>query len=493
MAALWSGRFEKDMDELVKKFNASIGFDQRLYNEDINGSIAHVTMLASTGIVTEDERDLIIDGLEQIREEIRNSMIGNCESQDDSGTADYERQDIPGFFGSPLFSYDDEDIHMAVESRLIELIGDTGKKLHTARSRNDQVQVDCRLYLQRRIAEIAAALANFEEIILNKAEEYVDFIMPGFTHIQHAQPITVGFYFMAYFQMFKRDLERLRDCYDRMDFSPLGSCALAGTTFPIDRHETASLLGFSGPTENAMDSVSDRDYMIEFLNAASISMMHISRWAEEFTWWNSSEFSYIDLDDSFCTGSSIMPQKKNPDIAELLRGKCGRVYGDLMALLTVMKGTPLAFNKDFQEDKERIFDAADTWEASVEIFAKMIENTSFREEVIGRQLNRGFLNATDVAEHLAKEGIPFREAHEIVGRMVKRCEELSYEREAIVELDDLTEEDLCEIDERLSKEMLGDISIKSCVEARASYGGTAPSEVMRQIEAGRIWLKEYSK
>ena len=469
--ALWSGRFEKDMDELVKVFNASIAFDQRLYNEDIDGSIAHVTMLANQEIVSEEERDEIIRGLEEIRKNISDA---------------YERGETP-------FTYDDEDIHMAVESRLIELIGDTGKKLHTARSRNDQVQVDCRLYLQRKIAEIAAELVELESVILNKGEEYADTLMPGFTHIQHAQPITVGFYFMAYFQMFKRDLQRLKDCYERMDYSPLGSCALAGTTFPIDRHETAAILGFSGPTENAMDSVSDRDYMIEFLSAASISMMHLSRWAEEFTWWNSSEFSYIDIDDSYCTGSSIMPQKKNPDIAELLRGKCGRVYGDLMALLTVMKGTPLAFNKDFQEDKERIFDAVDTWKDSITIFAKMIEKTTFRKEVLEAQLSLGFLNATDVAEHLAQGGIPFREAHELVGRMVKKCEELSEEHETLVELEELTDEDLSEIDSRLSRKVLGDISIKSCVEARKSLGGTSPEEVLRQVESGRAWLTDFAE
>ncbi len=492
--ALWSGRFEKDMDELVKKFNASIPFDQRLYNEDIDGSIAHVTMLANQGIVTEDERDEIIKGLEEIREEIRESI--------------YEASD--GAMISPLFSYEDEDIHMAIESRLIGRIGETGKKLHTARSRNDQVQLDCRLYLQKKIGMIAAALIKFENIILDKARDYVDVLMPGFTHIQHAQPITVGFYFMAYFQMFKRDLERLKDCYSRMDYSPLGSCALAGTTFPIDRHETAAMLGFSGPAENAMDSVSDRDYMIEFLNAAAISMMHISRWAEEFTWWNASEFSFIDIDDSFCTGSSIMPQKKNPDMAELLRGKCGRVYGDLMALLTVMKGTPLAFNKDFQEDKERIFDAADTWVTSIEILAKMIEHSHFRQDVLEAQLVHGFLNATDVAEHLAQEGIPFREAHELVGRMVRLCEEKTLENKEIVSegdagsgegkpagyvygLEDLSDEDLAQIDERLSKKLLGDISIRACVDARKSFGGTAPSEVMRQIEVGRSWLAEFTE
>lgn len=455
--ALWSGRFEKDMDEIVKKYNASIGFDWRLYNEDIDGSIAHVTMLAKQGIVTEGERDEIIAGLQNIRDKIASGEI--------------------------QFTYDDEDIHMAVESRLVEAIGETGKKLHTARSRNDQVQVDCRLYLQKRIAEIAAELVNLENVILKKAEEGVETLMPGFTHIQHAQPITVGFYFMAYFQMFKRDIQRLKDCYARMDYSPLGSCALAGTTLPIDRHETALALGFSGPTENAMDSVSDRDYMIEFLNAASISMMHLSRWAEEFTWWNSSEFSYIAIDDSFCTGSSIMPQKKNPDIAELIRGKCGRVYGDLMALLTVMKGTPLSFNKDYQEDKERLFDGADTWLDSVKIFAEMIEKTEFREDVLAGELRKGFLNATDVAEHLAAEGIPFRGAHELVGRMVKYCE-----RNRLAGLEDLTDEDLKSIDDRLGKEILGDISMMACVESRDSYGGTAPMEVRRQIEEGRKWV-----
>lgn len=484
MAALWSGRFEKDMDELVKKFNASIGFDQRLYNEDIDGSIAHVTMLANQGIVSEEERDEIIGGLEEIRREIQESIEA----------ADRDSGELLAQGKSPLFSYDDEDIHMAVESRLIEKIGETGKKLHTARSRNDQVQVDCRLYIKKKIQEISGAMIRFQEAILTKAEEYKGTIMPGFTHIQHAQPITVGFYFMAYFQMFKRDLERLKDCYERMNYSPLGSCALAGTSFDIDRHETAAMLGFSGPTENAMDSVSDRDYMVEFLNVAAISMMHISRWAEEFTWWNSSEFSYIELEDSFATGSSIMPQKKNPDIAELLRGKCGRVYGDLMALLTVMKGTPLAFNKDFQEDKERIFDAADTWFASVKIFSKMLENIKFREEVLTAQLSQGYLNATDVAEHLAQSGIPFREAHEIVGQMVKLCEEKNRDRPdgKTYNLEDLTEVELANIDNRLSPDMLGDISISACIEARNSYGGTAPAEVQRQIDRGKAWLGDFN-
>lgn len=456
--ALWAGRFEKDMDQIVKEFNASIGFDQRMYNEDIDGSIAHVTMLGKQGIISKGEAEEIIKGLEKIRKKIEG--------------------------GNLVFNVDDEDIHMAIEARLIEEVGEVGKKLHTARSRNDQSQVDVRLYTIKELTEILVELINLQEVILKKAEFYIDEIMVGYTHIQHAQPITIGYYFMAYFQMFKRDIERLVDCYKRMNWSPLGSCALAGTTFNTDRHETARLLGFYGPSENAMDSVSDRDYIIELLSAASISMMHISRWAEEFTWWNSSEFAFIDIDDSFCTGSSIMPQKKNPDIAELLRGKSGRIYGHLMAMLTVMKGTPLSFNKDFQEDKEGLFDTCDTWKASIKIFAKMLENTEFRIDKIQNQLSHGFLNATDVAEHLAKNGIPFREAHHIVGRMVKECEKLS------CQLEDLDNSSLEKIDKRLNKEVLGDISINSCVKNRKSYGGTAPSEVFRQIEAGKEWLKD---
>ena len=457
MASLWGGRFEKEMDEIVKVFNASIGFDQRLYNEDIDGSIAHVTMLAAQGIVTKEESGKIIEGLETIREKIRSGEI--------------------------IFNVEDEDIHMGIESRLIAEIGDVGKKLHTARSRNDQCQVDGRMYLKKEIGEILDRLYYLEEVILEKAEKYADCLTVGFTHIQHAQPITLGFVFMAYFQMFKRDIERLHDTYHRMNLCPLGAGALAGTTLPIDRHKTAKLLGFAAPTENAMDSVSDRDYSIEFLSDASISMMHLSRWAEEFVWWNSQEFSFIDIDDSYCTGSSIMPQKKNPDMAELLRGKVGRVYGDLMQLLTVMKGTPLAYNKDFQEDKESLFDAVDTWKASITIFANMLEKTEFRLDQIEAQMAKGFLNATDIAEHFVKQNIPFREAHEIVGRMVKVCEVNG------CQLEDLTDEQLSEIDGRISKKSLGDISIKACVDARISFGGTAPSEVRRQIAAGRAFLE----
>jgi argininosuccinate lyase len=457
MAALWSGRFEKDMDELVKQFNASVFFDQRMYNEDIDGSIAHADMLAKQGIISEEDRDKIKEGLEKIRQEIKDGEI--------------------------VFDVNDEDIHMGIESRLTDDIGEAGKRLHTARSRNDQCQVDARLYLKKEINEIIDCLIELEKVILKKAEQYEDTITVGFTHMQHAQPITLGFMMMAYFQMFRRDIERLTDCLERMDLCPLGSCALAGTTFPTDRHMTAEELGFRAPTENAMDSVSDRDYMLEFLSCASISMMHISRWAEEFVWWNTSEFSYISIDDSFCTGSSIMPQKKNPDMAELLRGKSGRVYGDMMQLFTVMKGTPLAYNKDFQEDKEGLFDAVDTWKISLRIFTKMLEKTEFRKDKIKEQLSRGFLNATDIAEHMAQHGIPFREAHNIVGRMVKICEKKG------CQLEDLTDEDLKSVDSRVSKDMLGDISIEACVNARKSFGGTAPSEVARQREVGSRWLE----
>lgn len=456
MANLWSGRFEKEMDQIVKEFNASIGFDQRMYQEDIDGSIAHVTMLSAQGIVTEEEGRQIIAGLETIRGQIAAGEI--------------------------VFTAEDEDIHMGIEARLIAEVGAVGKKLHTARSRNDQCQVDGRMYLKKEMREILDRLCHLETVILQKAEQYADCITVGFTHVQHAQPITLGFVFMAYFQMFRRDIERLLDTYERMDLCPLGACALAGTTLPIDRHQTAALLGFAAPTENAMDSVSDRDYSLEFLSDASISMMHLSRWAEEFVWWNSQEFSFIDIDDSYCTGSSIMPQKKNPDMAELLRGKVGRVYGDLMQLLTVMKGTPLAYNKDFQEDKESLFDAVDTWKASLAIFANMLEKTTFKTERITAQFAKGFLQATDIAEHFVKQNIPFREAHAMVGCMVKLCEQKG------CALTDLTDEELAGIDPRISKAVLGDISMEACVTARASFGGTAPCEVRRQIETGRAFL-----
>lgn len=458
MANLWSGRFEKGMDKIVEEFNASIFFDKRLYDCDIQGSIAHVTMLNEQGIVTEEEKEKIIQELGNIKLEIENGEIE--------------------------FNVHDEDIHMAVERILIKRLGDTGKKLHTARSRNDQVAVDTRLYVKKEINEIVENLKFLEHVLLEKSGRYYDKIMVGFTHMQHAQPVTVGFHLMAYFQMFKRDIERFMDAYERTDYNPLGSCALAGTTVPINRHRTAEILGFTNVTENAMDSVSDRDYILEFMSAASICIMHISRMSEEFVYWNSQEFSYISIDDSFCTGSSIMPQKKNPDMAELLRGKAGRVYGNLVQLLTVMKGTPLAYNKDFQEDKEGLFDTVDTLKSSLLILAKMIEKTEFNINNIQTHLSKGFLNATDVAEFFVKKNIPFREAHEMVGKMVKYCE--SYNKD----FSEMSEDELREIDERLSLKLLPDLSMEGCVNGRVSYGGTAPKEVQRQINTGRRWLDE---
>lgn len=456
MANLWSGRFEKGMDKIVEEFNASINFDRRLYDCDIAGSIAHITMLCEQGIVNEEEKNKIIETLKEIKLEIENGEIE--------------------------FSIHDEDIHMAVEGILIKRLGDTGKKLHTARSRNDQVAVDTRLYVKNEIKLVLENITYMEHVLLDKAEKYHDEIMIGFTHMQHAQPVTIGFHLMAYFQMFKRDMERFVDTLDRTDYCPLGSCALGGTTIPINRHRTAELLEFKNVTENAMDSVSDRDYILEFMSAASICMMHISRFAEEFVYWNSQEFGYISIDDSFCTGSSIMPQKKNPDMAELLRGKVGRVYGNLFQLMTVMKGTPLAYNKDFQEDKEGLFDTVDTLKKSLLIFAKMIEKTEFNTENIKKQLNKGFLNATDIAEHFVKMNMPFREAHEIVGKMVKYCEVNNKD------FIDLTDEELKNIDDRLKKSALPDLSMEGCINGRISFGGTAPSEVLRQIKAGQSWL-----
>jgi argininosuccinate lyase len=444
------------MDEMVEKFNASIGFDKRLYDADIRGSIAHVTMLAKQGIVTDEQKDDITFALERIREKIA--------------------------AGEVTFTDAAEDIHMAVEGLLIEELGETGKRLHTARSRNDQVATDTRLYLKEEIREIKEILAFLEQVLLEKASHYAGHSFIGFTHMQHAQPVTIGFHLMAYFQMFRRDYIRLENCCELMDYSPLGSCALAGTTLPIDRFQTAEALGFKAPTENAMDSVSDRDYIIEFLSAASISMMHISRFAEEFVYWNSQEFAFIDIDDSFCTGSSIMPQKKNPDMAELLRGKVGRIYGHLIGILTVMKGTPLAYNKDFQEDKEGLFDAIDTWKASIQIFAKMLEQTTFKTDSIKVQQSKGFLIATDIAELLVGGGVPFRKAHEIVGRAVRYCEQQGKQ------FDELTEEELTQVDTALAQLKLSDLTIEGCINARTSYGGTAPSEVRRQIEAGKAWL-----
>ncbi|MBV1758036.1 MAG: argininosuccinate lyase [Dethiosulfatibacter sp.] len=458
MANLWSGRFEKGMDKLMEEFNASIELDKRLYDVDIDGSIAHVTMLSEQEIVTKAEAELIINALEKIRVLISENKVE--------------------------FSTRLEDIHMTVETLLIEEIGEVGKKLHTARSRNDQVALDTRLFMRKELKGIIEEIKILLEVILSKANEYRADIMIGFTHLQHAQPVTVGFHLMAYFQMFKRDLERVEDCLKRMDYNPLGSGALAGTTISINRQRTTELLGFSNISENAMDSVSDKDFVLEFLSDAAICIMHLSRFAEEFIIWNSQEFNYIDIDDAFCTGSSIMPQKKNPDIAELIRGKTGRVYGNLVSMLTVMKGTPLAYNKDFQEDKAALFDTIDTLRISLKIFAKMLENTKFKSEEISKHLDKGFLAATDIAENMVKLGMPFREAHEIVGKMVKFCELNK------IGLDEIKDENLNDISPVLTNNMIPDLSARACVDRRDSYGGTAVKEVERQIKAGRDYLSK---
>lgn len=456
MTNLWQGRFSKSMDASVAAFNASIGFDHVLYPYDIRGSIAHATMLGEQGIITTGEAEQIVEALKTIEADI------------DAGNVQWR--------------VEDEDIHMAIEGRLIQMLGDTGKKLHTARSRNDQVNVDMRLYLKDAIGALTDALIDFESVLLEKTSTHAADLMPGVTHLQNAQPVTIGFHLMAYFQKFKRDIERLADCLKRVDICPLGACALAGTTLPIDRQRTAELLGFSAVSDNAMDTVSDRDFITEFLACGALCITHLSRFSEEFILWNAQPFGYIDIDDSFCTGSSIMPQKKNPDIAELIRGKSGRVYGNLMALLTVSKGQPLAFNKDFQEDKEALFDTVETLRAAIPLFARMLEKTQFKTDVIERHLTKGFINATDIAEHFVVIGIPFRSAHELVGKMVRYCEAND------LLLEHLQPADFPKIDAGLSADMLPDLSLSACVTRRTSYGGTAPVEVLRQIEAGRNFL-----
>ena len=461
MAKLWAGRFGKETDLEVNDFNSSISFDCRLYKEDITGSMAHAAMLGKQGIIAKEESDKIIEGLKGILADIEAGKIH--------------------------FSQDYEDIHMNVEQILTERIGDAGKRLHTARSRNDQVALDMRLYVKKEIVAIKKEIIDFMEALCESAKNNLETVMPGYTHLQRAQPVTFGHYMMAYANMMRRDVIRLENCLEGMDDMPLGSGALASTTYPIDRDFVRQQLGFARVTNNSLDGVSDRDYCVELTAALSILMMHLSRFSEEIISWCSWEFKFVELDDAFSTGSSIMPQKKNPDMAELIRGKVGRVYGDLMQLLTVMKGTPLAYNKDFQEDKESLFDAIDTWKATIDIFAKMLDKTEFRMDQIEKQLGKGFLNATDIAEHFAKQGIPFREAHSIVGHMVKACEKKG------CDLEDLTDEELQAIDKRVTKELLGDISIKSCVNARVSFGGTAPSEVHRQIEVGRQWLNSLER
>ena len=442
MAQLWGGRFTKETDKLVYNFNASISFDQKFYKEDIEGSIAHVTMLGKVGILTAEETEAIIRTLKDILSEVEN---GTLEISDEY-----------------------EDIHSFVEANLIDRLGDTGKKLHTGRSRNDQVALDMRLYTRKQIKETDLELKELLETILKIMKENTETIMPGFTHLQKAQPITLAHHMGAYFEMFKRDRLRLHDIYERMNYCPLGSGALAGTTYPLDREYTAELLEFYGPTLNSMDGVSDRDYLIEFLSALSTIMMHLSRFSEEVIIWNSNEYQFVEIDDAYSTGSSIMPQKKNPDIAELVRGKTGRVYGALMSLLTTMKGIPLAYNKDMQEDKELSFDAMDTAKGCIALFNGMLATMKFNKDRMRKSANNGFTNATDAADYLVKHGVPFRDAHGIVGRIVLYCLDKN------IAIDDMSLEELKAISPVFEEDIYDAISMETCVNTRLTIG--APSK-----------------
>lgn len=452
----WGGRFTEATDAFVERFTASIGFDYRLYHHDINGSIAHATMLAKVGVLTEAERDQIITGLEEIRAEI-----------------------IAGKF---TWSVSLEDVHMNIEAVLTQRIGITGKKLHTGRSRNDQVATDIRLYLRDEIDAIAKELTRLQQGLLIVAEREADTIMPGFTHLQTAQPVTFGHHLLAWFEMLQRDYSRLIDCRKRMNYLPLGAAALAGTTYPIDRAYTAQLLGFDAPTENSLDSVSDRDFAIEFSSFAAILMMHLSRFSEELVLWTSSQFSFIDLPDRFCTGSSIMPQKKNPDVPELVRGKTGRVYGHLTALLTLMKSQPLAYNKDNQEDKEPVFDAIDTVKDCLRAFADMVPAILPRKEKMYEAAKRGFSTATDLADYLVRRGVPFRDAHEIVGKSV------GYGVQTGKDLSEMSLEELQQFSKVIEQDVFAVLTLEGSVAARNHIGGTAPVQVKAAVERAKVSL-----
>lgn len=456
MAQLWGGRFTKKTDELVYAFNASISFDKRFYEQDITGSIAHVVMLEKQGILTLEEKDKIVKGLTEIREDLNSGKL--------------------------VITEEYEDIHSFVEANLIARIGDAGKKLHTGRSRNDQVALDMRLYVRTELLVIDELLKDLLKTILKTEEENLETYMPGFTHLQKAQPITLAHHYGAYFEMFKRDRLRLRDIYYRMNYCPLGAGALAGTTYDLDRNYTASMLGFEGPTLNSIDSVSDRDYCIEFLSALSTIMMHLSRFSEEIIIWNSNEYRFVEIDDAYSTGSSIMPQKKNPDIAELVRGKTGRVYGALMSLLTTMKGLPLAYNKDMQEDKELTFDAIDTVKGCIALFEGMLKTMKFNGDIMARSAMNGFTNATDAADYLVKKGVPFRDAHGIIGTIVLKCIE---DKKSI---EDLTIDELKAICPVFEEDIYDAISLKTCVEKRLTTGAPASEKMKEVIKASHDYL-----
>ena len=446
---LWKGRFAKAASSTAEEFNASIQFDQRLYKQDITGSIAHGKMLAKQGILTGEEAAQIEKALLQILGEIEEGKIA--------------------------FSIEQEDIHMNIESILTERIGPAGKKLHTARSRNDQVAVDIRLYLKEEIQRIQGLLRTLLETLLDLAGKNQDTVMPGYTHLQRAQPVTLAYHLLAYCQMFSRDHQRFTDCFKRTDWLPLGSGALAGTTYQTDRGYLAKELDFANICPNAMDAVSDRDFALEFLSCCSITMMHLSRFCEELIIWSSTEFNFIEMDDAFSTGSSIMPQKKNPDMAELIRGKTGRVYGDLMTLLTIMKGLPLAYNKDMQEDKLPVFDAADTLADSLGIFTEMIATIKVNDQIMEKAVKSGFMNATDAADYLVTKGIPFRDCHEIIGRIVLYCVQ------AGKAIEELTLEELREFSPAFEEDIYEKIDIRACIAAKKSQGSTSPESVRKQL------------
>ncbi len=455
---LWGGRFTKETNQLVHNFNASISYDQKFFKQDIDGSIAHVTMLAACSILTEEERDIIIDALKGIKDEL---MAGTLEI-------------------SPEY----EDIHSFVEATLIQRTGDVGKKLHTGRSRNDQVALDMKMYTRDEIKEIDSLLKELLATILSVMEKNLHTYMPGFTHLQKAQPVTLAHHFGAYFEMFKRDRSRLKDIYRRMNYCPLGAGALAGTTYPLDRSMTARLLGFDGPTLNSMDSVSDRDYLIELLSALSTIMMHLSRFCEEIIMWNSNEYQFIELDDAYSTGSSIMPQKKNPDIAELVRGKTGRVYGALTSLLTTMKGLPLAYNKDMQEDKEFTFDAIDTVKGCIKLFEGMIATMKVNEKAMEQSAKNGFTNATDAADYLVNHGVAFRDAHGIIGQIVLYCIDKG------IAIEDMTLEELKNICPVFEEDIYDAISLKTCVNMRNTIGGPGEEAMAQVISMCKDYLNE---
>lgn len=458
MAQLWGGRFTKETDKLVYNFNASISFDQKFYAQDIRGSIAHVTMLQKQGILTKEEKESIIEGLKGIQADVEN---GTLEITDEY-----------------------EDIHSFVEANLIDRIGDVGKKLHTGRSRNDQVALDMRLYTRDEIEALDTLLKELLEVLLKLMKEHIETYMPGFTHLQKAQPVTLAHHLGAYFEMFKRDRLRMKDIRKRMNYCPLGAGALAGTTYPLDREYTAELLGFDGPTLNSMDSVSDRDYLIEMLSAMSTVMMHLSRFCEEVIIWNSNEYQFVEIDDAYSTGSSIMPQKKNPDIAELVRGKTGRVYGALMSLLTTMKGIPLAYNKDMQEDKELVFDAIDTTKGCLALFTGMLRTMRFRKQRMEDSAKNGFTNATDAADYLVNHGVPFRDAHGIVGQLVLYCIDKN------IALDDMSLEEYKAISPVFEEDIYEAISMKTCVEMRNTIGAPGKSAMEQAIALEEAYLKE---